>query len=560
MGIFIHMNISKSVTKEEWEKVYNETLFLVEKLPFAERDIVNIHGINTMCLIRTIERKETYGWDKEKTRIGWHTCGDYRTMRMAESQYVDKDLISEDRYDPNAKDPIYCLYKENTDELYWLFGNKTQGEPYHIYLLAVCCLIKDRLPGKAFVKGDITKGQCIKAVELANKFLDTPIDIPARCDLARMFDRISKFDLTDVEKLDLFKRFYLGPKDTEYGEFINAYFSQEALDEMWKDYLSGRPINTWAFDSAFEEYFVTSDNLEKLCSYIDFSKETNSSNDKNERDTEDNENANRDTDEGDDVYKKFVKRVMDAKFHLKEKDCEDILDINQNESTPYTIHTLLAQFAFLGARNKKVDRYIPIETIRDSLRKGIGDKCDVDAIIDDYLAEEAKQEEIKISKDMSEDDLEEAARQDPSETFKQIYDLKKEEIQEDMQYGCSSCEDLIYYSTEKTVHPDLDEFLVRVVEFFNELIEEEEFKTLMQQDAHVKCEWLIENNTSILVRDMDWEKVFTDIEENKDSFRRYYPLFRLKLSSMNLVHLVTAFLINDDLYAYAQTLFHGTDK
>lgn len=36
MGIFINMEISKSVTKEEWEKVYNETHILVDKLPFAE--------------------------------------------------------------------------------------------------------------------------------------------------------------------------------------------------------------------------------------------------------------------------------------------------------------------------------------------------------------------------------------------------------------------------------------------------------------------------------------------------------------------------------------------
>ena len=37
MGIFIRLSISKSVTKEEWKKVYEETLQLIKNFPFAER-------------------------------------------------------------------------------------------------------------------------------------------------------------------------------------------------------------------------------------------------------------------------------------------------------------------------------------------------------------------------------------------------------------------------------------------------------------------------------------------------------------------------------------------
>ena len=38
------------------------------------------------------------------------------------------------------------------------------------------CLIEDRLGKKAFVYGNITKGQCQKAVKLANEWLEKPID------------------------------------------------------------------------------------------------------------------------------------------------------------------------------------------------------------------------------------------------------------------------------------------------------------------------------------------------------------------------------------------------
>ena len=51
MGISIHLSISKSVTQEEWEQVYKETLCLVEKFSLAEKRKVPIHGIDTFCMV-----------------------------------------------------------------------------------------------------------------------------------------------------------------------------------------------------------------------------------------------------------------------------------------------------------------------------------------------------------------------------------------------------------------------------------------------------------------------------------------------------------------------------
>lgn len=53
MGIFIHLEVSKSVTKEAWNKVYEESLELVAAFPLAERGTVSyddgstasIHGL-----------------------------------------------------------------------------------------------------------------------------------------------------------------------------------------------------------------------------------------------------------------------------------------------------------------------------------------------------------------------------------------------------------------------------------------------------------------------------------------------------------------------------------
>ena len=73
------------------------------------------------------------------------------------------------------------------------------------------------------------------------------------------------------------------------------------------------------------------------------------------------------------------------------------LAIDQEEAHPYGIFTLLAQFAFIGAKNKKVDRYIPIEEIRYALNRGLAGKCNVNAVIDEYLAKEAAQSTIRMA-------------------------------------------------------------------------------------------------------------------------------------------------------------------
>ena len=63
-----------------------------------------------------------------------------------------------------------------------------------------------------------------------------------------------------------------------------------------------------------------------------------------------------------------------------------------------------------------------------------------------------------------------------------------------------------------------------------------------------------EQNRYFLMRDKDWEKIFADIEDNKESFGRYYPLFRVRIESDGLMDMSIALLINDDLYAYSKEL------
>lgn len=542
MGIFIHIGISKAVQKKEWEKVYEETLQLVNAFPLADKRKVKCRGIDTICLAPTREREYNYGWNSEKTRICWCAVGDYETMRTAEQYSLSRELIEENDYEADAGDallgvlPCYLDYDwddPKCDHIYHIWGAKTQGEPYHIYLLAIACLIESRLGNKAFVYGDITRAQCERAVGLANIHLSKPIDIPDRCDMERLWKRVSKLPLGEAEKLKTFESFFLGTKKSEFGQYIRTIYSEEICDEYWLEQFKNVKIGTLGFDDEIKRYLLWGFSLEKLCNFVNYNDEDNVP-----------------------QYEKFVNGIMDTKLHIKEKNCDDMLEIDQDEEQPYTIYTLMAQFAFAGARNKKVDRYVPIEEIRIALKKGLAEKCDVDMIIDEYLAKEAELLAVKESgNEMSEQQIKAYCEQDASEIFCEAMRIQRQRLLDNGEkYAVSDYEDLMYYKMGDTMHPQLMESLQKSFSFYNNLTTEKCYEELMEKSAVERCEWLIEQNRSILIRDKDWNKIFSDIEENKDAFARYYPMMRVKINSGNLLYLTRAIVLNDELYDFCKDM------
>lgn len=181
----------------------------------------------------------------------------------------------------------------------------------------------------------------------------------------------------------------------------------------------------------------------------------------------------------------------------------------------------MAQFAFAGARNKKVDRYIPIEDIKKILNEELGDKCEVLDIIEDYLQKE--EQETDISKLESDADLEKCCEQDASEVFNQMMDMQIQNLKNiEEKYDISTYEEFMYYKEGDKIEPSLLKALKKSFAFYNGITEEDVYKELMEKSARARCEWLMENNRAILIRDRDWNKIYADIEENEKSFSRYY--------------------------------------
>lgn len=548
MGIFIHLAVSTSVTPKEWEVVYKETLQLVKAFPLAERLEVPVRGIPTWCLVPTEEREAHMGWIRERVETGWMADGDYDYLRTAETYFLPRDLTTDDQYEEDAPDAMLVSvpsvlreYKWNDSRFqrcYSLWGDKTQGEPYHMYLLAIACLIESRLGRKAYVYGDITKGQCERAVRMANEHLDQPIHTPDRCDVARLLARIEDLPFTETEKLQLLTNLYLGRKDAEFGTHIRNHFSAQACDEYWRERFQSYQITMRGFDYILEDYLLWGFDLEKMCSFVRF-----------------------EDDDGNTHYEDFIKRIMDAKLHHRNKDCSDMLKIDPDEEEPYGIDALFAQFTLGGARNKKIDRYIPLEEVKLSLLHASGSLCPVNELIEAYLQEERAQEPANLSADMSVEEIKEAIARDPyhvlTETLKSSEQILREAREE---YAIFDSDDLPYYEAGNTMRPQLMDAVGKSIAFYRSALCENTYLELMKKTPEKRCQWLARTNQRVLLRDKDWQKIYDDIMDNPESFARYYPMVRVKITSEGVHSMVRAFVVNDALYSYALELQASTEE
>lgn len=524
MGIFVDLNVSRSVTKEEWDAVYQESLRLVEKLPFAEWGEKQIHGIKIPCLIRTKERTFDFGWLHKEEKTGWMADGDYETLSRAEDHFFPKELDGD--VEPDSGDALLglipaCTGYDYKDDIcahtHSLFGNKTQGEPYHIYLLAVACMVESRLKEKAFVSGDITRGQLKNACRTANAILGNPVELPARCDMGRFYERVSVLPLKESEKLSVFLHFYLGNHDAELGTFIRQKFSVASCAGYWKDRMNQTPVGTYGFSTSFKEYMTLGFDLADLCGIVDFSHALK------EEPVEER-------------YRKFICEVMKSKVYEKEKNTRDILEISQDEEAPFSIYTYMAQFAFMGARNHKVDRYIPLEEVRSALRERLGPRCDTDKIIDDFLKEDAAKDPVS---------------EDNPELLEKYIDGRCEHMkQQEEQYDISDSCYIPYYKAGNTFEPNLKEQCIKYFKFMTGILSEKDYAALLEKSPQDRFLFLVKQNRSLFIRDIDWERIFSDIKEHKESFGRYYPAVRVSITSESVRDLVRSIIVNDDLYAF----------
>ncbi|MCC8043940.1 MAG: hypothetical protein LIP12_00375, partial [Clostridiales bacterium] len=257
MGIELHLDIMPSrITPEAWSKVYSDSLVLTDNYPFMDKYYgYRDNGLEYIYGAHTRERDDIYGRFR-----GWRSVGDLWTGYNTEEFALKANI--EDYRRHGAKDEgdmVASLVYGDADEYPELnipeadsmvsaFYAKTQGEDSHLYLLAIACMVADRLPGAAVVSGDINAGQCRAAVNWANQYLSEPIMVPVQCDAVRLMHRILLMDgasqlMEDGRILDLFFRISLENRDARMGDVLRKRVSEKVIATYYHRKFSGAQKN-----------------------------------------------------------------------------------------------------------------------------------------------------------------------------------------------------------------------------------------------------------------------------------------------------------------------------
>lgn len=293
----LHLYISDSLTQNEWEPVYEETLLLLDKFPLCEKLHKRYFGKDLLCLCKSAEREISH-------QLAWKVAGDYKTLKSADTFSLPRQLPSLPK-SPAHQDVFLGLlplidkqgFKRVSKPYKDLWGHKTQGQRYKDYLLAIGVLIESRLKGKAALFGNYTLKELTQAVRLGNRYLKKPIALSDRCDVKKLFARISSFPISNIQKLIALFALHFGEKDLHFGNFVREHFTEKEIDAFWQDAFSKNPVMSEKFYPTLRMGAVSGFRLKDMSRYMNFTEHL-----------------------GGDFYKQFVNEVIEVNLNLKRKE------------------------------------------------------------------------------------------------------------------------------------------------------------------------------------------------------------------------------------------------
>ena len=517
MGIFIYMNVSKSIADEEWEPFYEEATQLAQKFGLFDIMKREFYGGEMNCAVPVEE------YEERGCRV-WCTAGDLRSMQNAEGFYKPRDFRKgvmatgqEEEVDAILSVTSDSPYARISDHGGWnrhlwgLWFNKTQGLPYHMYLLAIACVAAERFGNRVYVHGNITRGQCRAAVKLAGEELGREIPLPDTCDAESLCCRISKLPLPEDEKVKMFFLTYLGGVyDVKCREILLKYFP-DGLEQYWENEFKNLKYINYEKMEEFQKFLSMGYELKELCEYISWHEEAS-----------------------DTIAEAFIRYIMKTELHNKEKDCQDWLVTDCESEEPDSIYTQMAQCLFGGARNWRINRYVPLDELEQILTAYFGMYCDVKAIIQEAVCQEDKDT--------------------PADRMNAFMNEQQEAVMEEAEeYDIWYHQQLPFYKEGNRLSPKMKENLDAFFLLYEGLHESEETYTSLDRGTlWEKCSFLIQNNRNLLLTEEQWNRIFKKIEEDKSSFARYYPMVRFRTTEPEFECAVRGLALNDDLWEYCR--------
>ncbi|WP_018085976.1 hypothetical protein [Desulfurispora thermophila] len=241
MGVYIGLNIlPELIRSEEWEEVFQETWQLLRAYPFITLRHEKIGNKSRITYSRNLE------FDRDTNQHCWTVTGDAVSKKTGETFVMYRHLhhygttySGKEPVDSRGGDIIKNLTDENLHTSV-VFNDKTQGEHYHLYVLAIAMLVESRLPRAAIVRGNFTLQQAIMARDWANRYLERPLDLPVLVCPERLLARLSSF-FSGKELINKFMSLHINHEETIPGvliKFLGWHVLTEWLADSIKEYAS----------------------------------------------------------------------------------------------------------------------------------------------------------------------------------------------------------------------------------------------------------------------------------------------------------------------------------
>ncbi len=490
--------IPQRISSAEWENVYQESLRLVEAYDFMDRVGTVRNGRKYFYAEKTKDRENLDG----RGCHGWRSVGDMRTGDNTEEYLLFEDICAympEDGAQDGQEDILLDGLWEGkggsgrNPSCGNIWGGKSQGEDSHIYLLAIACLISYRLA----VSGDISAGQCRKAVRWANQYLGEPIGLPVTGQRKLLAGRLKRSPLPRERLPETFLALTLEAKDGKMGEFLREEFGEGLLLAYYRKQFLQYKASQRGFAFLLKEYLEMGFGFRELCQMAV------SAPDGMRVQPED-----------------FLRRVVESKLHIKEKETYDFTKTSRERGADEGVDDIKRLFAktlglICGAENRNVNAFYPLESIRADCKAAFGQACDVDRLLGQLLEEE-KEGFVGTG-------LQALLYDGADSIFRQEVSRARKEMEAGKKYDVTTYREMVDFVPGCRVRPELERDLVKNLQMI-QYFAEGDFEEFRRLDRIGRENYFIENNRFILLRREVWERIFEKVMDDAYIIR-FYGMF-----------------------------------
>ncbi len=453
-------------------------------------------------------------------RLGWEVFGDTVSMKNAENFSLVRDLhyYKKEPTTANCDDILFSLinWKNSMSEPITqlsvnkktVFDSKTQGYPYHLYILAIACLIESRFPQYAVVDGDVSIGQMKKAREWANSILEKPIQLTDRANNEKLLERINKVLEDEYSALEAFMALTMNSKDLAFGNFIREHFSSGVVKAYHLKLFQKYDVNMMGFQDLLETYLNQGYSLEAACDGCVL----------------DENGCGYDPVE-------FMEALLSLGWDKEDNLCEDALQLagdNLYSQEPDTIPALFGKiFLKMAGFKQTVKSTLTHEEITSVLYNKFGGLCDVDFVLNQHLP------------------MEEAAAAELGEEGLNPNASKEQAPPDAQEYDIVHAEDLMRWEQNQTLHPKLENSLIKIKAFVESLIKQEHelLDRFHSSSEKERMRWLIKKNNNIYINKRTWDYIEEQIN-NHHIADRVFAVLSIKAEEQTIHRYCSALLNN----------------